>query len=269
MPFPVFKDLDKSASEIFSDDFDTKYSLKVKSPGPFGLVLTTNTNYETSKDTKLVTKLSAKYPHSSGFTVEKFEIASNGAVTTETSLIGVAQGLKLEFKGNDSNKGDLSMQYSHPLFTLTSELDCLTLAKASSSVSGGQGPISVGVSADVNLTKSTLGSIGATLGYKLPNTNVFLKSTKTFSEYSALVTYAFNKDVTVAGQAFYGKAWSFLFAGVYKCNPNTIMKLKLSDNAGIAASVKQTIDKKLVITGVADIPKTLDNVKFGVAVSLG
>jgi hypothetical protein len=98
---------------------------------------------------------------------------------------------------------------------------------------------------------------------------VFLKSNKTFSEYSALTTYAVNKDITIAGQALYGTAWSFLFAGVYKCNPDTVMKLKLSTNAGIAASVKQTIDKKFSVIGVADIPKTLDSIKFGVTASLG
>ena len=231
--------------------------------------MTTNTTYDHAKENKLVTKISAKLPHNSGFTLEKLEIASNGAFTTETSLTGTLPGLKLEFKGNDSNKGDVGLTYSHPLFTLTSELDALNFAKATASVSSGQGPVSVGVSADVNLAKSVLGPIGTTLGYKFSNFQVFLKSNKTFSEYSALTTYSVNKDITLASQALYGKSWSFLFAGVYKCNPDTVLKLKLSNTSGIAASVKQTFDKKLVITGVADIPQTLDNVKFGVAASLG
>ena len=60
MSYPIYKDLDKSVTgkllhlfllfclanffiyskyiDILNDDFDTKYVLKVKSPGPFGLV---------------------------------------------------------------------------------------------------------------------------------------------------------------------------------------------------------------------------------------
>lgn len=217
----------------------------------------------------MVTKVSAKWPHSSGFTLEKLEVASNGAVTTETSLVGTAPGLKLEFKGNDSNKGDLSLTYSHSLVTITSEVDALNLAKATASVTSGQGPITAGVSADINLSKSALGPVAATLGYKFPNFNIFLKSNKTFSEYSALLSYTASKDITFAGQAVYGTALSFLFAGVYKCNPDTSMKLKASSNAGVAVSIKQSFDKKFTVTAAAEVPKTFDNVKFGVAASLG
>ena len=130
----------------------------------------------------MITKISAKWPHSSGFTLEKLEIASNGSVTTETSLVGTAPGLKLEFKGNDSNKGDLSLKYSNSLVSITSVVDVLNLAKASASVSSGQGPFLAGVATDVNLSKSAIGPIAATLGYKVPNLNIFLKSNKTFSE---------------------------------------------------------------------------------------
>lgn len=269
MPFPVFKDFQKSASDLFTEDFDTKYSLKVKSPGPLGLVLTTNTQYDVSKENKLVTKISAKYPHSSGFTVEKFEIASNGAATTETSLVTTLPGLKLEFKGNDSDKGDLGLIYTHPLFTFTSELDALNLAKASASISSGQEPISFGASADINLAKSGLGPVSTNVAYKISNFELYLKTNKTFSEYSALARYFVNKDITLAGQAIYGKAWNFIFAGVYKCNPDTIMKLKASNSAGVALSIKQSLDKKFSITGVADVPITLDSAKFGVTASLG
>jgi len=34
MSFPTFKDLDKSVADIFNEDFDYKYTLKVKSAGP-------------------------------------------------------------------------------------------------------------------------------------------------------------------------------------------------------------------------------------------
>ena len=36
--FPVYKDFDKSVTDIFTEDFDCKYNLKVKSVGPADLV---------------------------------------------------------------------------------------------------------------------------------------------------------------------------------------------------------------------------------------
>lgn len=269
--FPVLKDLDKQVTDIFTEDFDTKYNLKIKSPGPSGLTFTTNTLYDVSKEAKLVSKVSFKWPHHSGFTLEKLEVANNGAVTTETSLAGTYPGLKLEFKGNDSNKGDLSFTFLHKLCTLTSEVDALNLSKASASVSSAQGPYSYGLSADFNISKSALGPLSATVGYSIPNVfDMYIKSGKTFTEHSLSASYIASKDVTLATQALsVGSALNFSFAALYKCNPDTILKVKTATDAGVSLSVKQAFDKKLTLTGVAEIPKTYDSVKFGIAVSLG
>lgn len=224
-----------------------------------------------SKETKLVPKLSLKYPHASGFTLEKLEVASNGAVTTETSLVDTFPGLKIEFKGNDSNKGDLGLTYNHKLATVTADVDALNFAKASASVSGGFDQYTYGASADFNLAKSALGPLTATVGYSIPKVlQLFVKSTKTFTDYSVLASYVVNKDVTVAAQALLvASTWQLTFAGLYKCNPQTAIKVKASTNAGLNFSLKQTFDKKFVVTGAAEIPKSYDNIKFGVAASLG
>ena len=159
--------------------------------------------------------------------------------------------------------------YSHELATITADIDALNLAKASASVSTIQNNVSFGLSAEANLAKSALGPVTVGLGYKVPNLfDLYLKSNKT--DHSASLTYAPSKDVTLVGQALYGSsAWNFVLAGVYNCNANTALKLKLSTKAGLSASVKQSFDKKLNVVVAAEVPKTHDSVKVGVAVTLG
>lgn len=92
------------------------------------------------KDNKLVPKIAVKYAGPNGFTIDKLEAASDSKLTVETSLTGLTQGLKLEFKGNESDKGDLSFTYNLPAVTLTGEFDATKFSSAKASISGGHGP---------------------------------------------------------------------------------------------------------------------------------
>jgi len=199
---------------------------------------------------------------------KKFEIASNGALTTETSLVGAVDGLKVEFKGNDT-KGDLSATYFHRLGTFFGEIDALNLAKASASISGGEGALKVGAGADFNLTKNTLGDFSAAVGYSVQNCDIIVKSTKTFAEYSALGSYKASSDLTLAAEANYGTSLKVKCLGLYKCNPDTIVKVKADTKLGLGVSVKQHFEKKLSLTGVVEVPHSFDSAKFGLAINLG
>merc|ERR1719390_78888 len=100
MSFPTFKDFNKNVTDIFNDDFDYKYGLKVKTNAPRGVGVTVSTDYSPKGGkTSLLGKISAKWAHESGFAIDKVEMKSDGSLSTETSLSGVAPGLKFEFKG--------------------------------------------------------------------------------------------------------------------------------------------------------------------------
>ena len=86
-------------------------------------------------------KLSVKYVGSQGFSIDKIEAASDNKLAVETSLVNLTPGLKLEFKGNESEKGDVSFTYSHPAATFTGELDATKFSSAKGSICGGHGPI--------------------------------------------------------------------------------------------------------------------------------
>jgi len=255
-----------------NDDFDSKFSLKIKSSGPANTTFTTNTQLD-CKSNKLVPKLTTKWVHASGFTLEKLEFSPDCKTTVETSLTSVAPGLKLEFKGNESDKADLSFNYTLPAATITGEFDINNFASVKASVNGGQGPFTVGASADLKIAKSSVESttfaVGA--GYTVPKQLfVGVRANKNFSEFSALFSYILNKDSTVAAIVNHtSKGPNATLATVYKCNPDTSIKAKVNTNGVLSASVKQAFEKKFSVVGSAEVPSDFNSVKFGINATLG
>lgn len=274
MSAPIFKDFDKAPSDILADDFDSKYTLKIKSSGPCGVTVTTTTTFS-EKEKSLEGKLSLKYGHSSGFTVDKLEISPKGKVATETSLVGAAPGLKLEFKGNDTDKGDLSFTYSpSPIATVTGEVDLINFAKATGSVSVLKAPFVGGADVEGAFGKAGYESakFGLGAGYSLPNLFAGIRAANSFSTFSGIVSYALNKDLTLVGKVSHatsGKS-SSIIAGVYKYGPATTLKFKTASTGVINASIKQTFEKKFSVVGSVEIPSGFQSgYKFGVNATLG
>ena len=235
-------------------------------------MITTNVAYDPSKESKLSTKVSTKWSHQSGFTLEKLELANDGKVTTETSLTGAAKGLKLEFKGNDSDKGDLGFTYKHDAATITGEVDALGFTKANASICAGSGPITAGASADLAIAKASISKTSLAVGvaYTVPKSLfVGLRSSKNLSEHSGVFSFVAAPNMTVAGKVAFAKDTSGVLAAVYKCNPNTTIKVKAGSCGTLFGSVKQQLDKKFNVVGSAEVPSTLTNVKFGINATLG
>ena len=200
-------------------------------------------------------------------------MANDGKLTTETSLVNALPGLKLEFKGNDSDKGDLSFLYKHKFATLTAEVDALNFSKANASLCGGHGPFTAGVSGDFKFPKGASAAcdtvtVGAS--YTIPKSLFATISSKNFSDYTGLMEYAAAPNVTLAGMVKYNpKATCGSIAAVYRCNPATTIKVKAGTSGTIYASVKQQMEKKFAVVGSAEIPSTLSAFQFGVNATLG
>lgn len=275
MATPIFKNIDKSANGIFNDDFDSKYSLQIKTPGPCGVVFTTNTTFD-DKEKKLDAKVSAKYAHPSGFTLDKIEVSPKGKVATETSLVDAAPGLKLEFKGNDTDKGDLSFTYSRNVATVTGEVDALNFAKASSSVAVSRGAFVGGANVDLTFAKSNIEStkFGMGLTYTVPK-SLFagFRINNCCKEFQGLFSYVLTKDLTLAGKFIYNtanKSVNSTVAGVYQFNPSTLLKIKTASTGAVNASVKKDFEKKFSVVGSVEVPNGLSSgFKFGVNATLG
>lgn len=213
-----------------------------------------------------------KWAHASGFTLEKLESSADGKLSVETSLANAAPGLKLEFKGNDSDKAELFFTYKIPTATIAGDVDIATLGAANFSVLGGQGAIGAGANVNVKLAKSAVQStnFGVGLSYTTPQVFVAARAEQNFSNYSALFTYGGVKDLTLAGKVNYnGKDANATVATVYQLCPPVTLKFKAGTNGVVAASVKQTFDKKFTVIGSAEVPSSLNSVKFGVNATLG
>jgi len=277
MSFPTFSDFDKPINDLIKDDFDTKFTLKIKSPAPFGLTFTTTTDYECcAKEGSPVLnpKISTKWVHSSGFTLEKLEIDSKGGLKTETSLVDAIKDVKLEFQGNSTDKGDVSFTYNHPKATLTGLLDVLNFSKASAGVVGGQGPVTFGATANYDFNKSIVDTVSVAASYTAHNFTGVFRADKYFSVYSVLAKYVANKDVTLAGKVVQcsKSGTSGNVVALYKCNPDTTIKVKLAtaeDSTSIFGSVKQAFDKKFNVIATAEVPSSFSTIKLGVNTTLG
>lgn len=219
--------------------------------------------------------MSGKWGHPCGFAVDKLEFANDGKVSTETSLLTTATGLKLEFKANDSDKGDLGFIYKNKYATVTGELDTLAFSKAMLSITTGHGRYSAGAIANVKIAKSTISSTNVDCGasFEIPK-SVFagVRASKNLSEYSGIVSYVAAPDVTLAGNVLYvtkTKAATAVLASVYKFSPDTTFKVKAASIGTLNVSVKKQLEKKFVVVGSAEVPSSLTGVKFGVNATLG
>jgi len=277
MSFPTFKDLDKSVADIFNDDFDYKYTLKVKSSGPCNSTLTSTTQYDT-KENKLIPKLALKWGHESGFTLEKLETTHDLKLNLETSLVNTAPGLKLEFKGNDSDKADLSFTYKAPQATVTGEVDISAFSNVKASVVSGHGAFLGGANVDAKIVKNNIdnATFGAGVAYAHSKAAfVAVRADKNFTTFSGLASFNTTDPlskrplVLAASVSHNGKDTTASVASVFNWCNECNLKVKVNSNGVVAASLKNNFQKKFTVIGSAEFPLQLNVVKLGVNATLG
>jgi hypothetical protein len=270
---PQFKDFNKTVTDLLGDDYDSKYSLKVKSKAPNGVGLTVTTDY--SKST-LSGKVAAKWSHGSGFAIDKLEMNKNGGVTVETSLKDAIPNVKFEFKGNDSNKGDLIATYSNDAATVVGQLDAAEYKSLDVSALLKNGPIAGGAAVSVSLGDGAdVTKFDVAGSYDCNDCNTFagLKITNKFANYTASIGYRACPKVAVGSELSFkpeSSAFSALIGGSYKCNPDTQIKAKVSTEGALNFSVKQNLSKQCSITStLATSTKNLGDYKLGLVGNLG
>jgi len=269
--FTVFKDLDKDVSDNLKDDFDSKFSLKIKSAGPIATTLTTNIEL-VDKDGKcsLKPKVSLKWPHESGFAVDKLEFTNDCRMTAETSLSKFVDGLKLEFKGNDDNKGDLSFTYSvRDVATVYGEMDLVNLSKFEAAVTAGHGNVVGGVNAQYTAGKDI--NVGLAVTHTVPNVCfTAVRAKDNFTAFNALFSYSSISKLVLAGSAHHcAKKTTATGLASYKIDDKTTVKGKIDTTGVLAASIKRSLDKNFSVVGSVEVPSDFKSVKWGLNATLG
>lgn len=260
-------------SDLLGDDYDSKYSLKVKSKAPNGVGLTVTTDYAKSS---LSGKVAAKWAHESGFAVDKLEVNKNAGIAIETSLKGAIPDVKFEFKGNDSNKGDLIATYSCSAATVVGQVDVAefsgfnlsALAQSGAFTGGAAVAVSLGDSADVK-------KFDVAGSYNCSDCKTFagLKISDKFANYTASIAYSACPKVAVGTELNFkpeSSAFAALIGGSYKCNPDTQIKAKASSEGALNFSVKQSLSNNCSITStLATSTKNFGDYKLGFVGNLG
>lgn len=276
MSFSTFKDFAKESEDLFSDDFDTKCSLKVKSAAPAGVSLTTTTDISHAANV-YPSKINLKWAHPSGFSIDKLEIAGCDKTKIETSLsnIPAVPGLKLEFKGANMAAGSLGAIYKHQLATVTSELDIGGFSSLSASVHGGAKGVSVGGSALFSLgNKFDVTDFGAGISMT-PKEGLFVgvRGTKKFAEFDTAVQYQIRPGLIVAalGDCTPKTSTHRVKLGVkYECCPTTTVKVKVGCSGDLNASVKRQLPNNTTLVGAAAVNlKNPESFSFGLSATIG
>ena len=221
---------------------------------------------------KLSNSVSMEWDSGNGFKLDKLEFnpSDEGSFTTEASLTGFMDGLKVDFKGNDSDKCDITAQYTHEHATVSATVDGSDFKSYSGSVSTGINDVKVGGSADFKGGKA---SFAAAASYTMPKMFFGVNLTNTFADIKGLFSFKVDKDLTLAATTTYGTAkknLGFNVGAVYKCNKDTTLKAKFDNDKNINLSVKQAVNAGLTVTGwtkVADLsPKSA---AYGAKVVIG
>jgi len=273
-------------TDIFKKDFLDKkksnfFELEVNNTTYGGVTLTSNTalkKYPGNDKEALTTSLSAKWKHATGFTLDKIKFSGVGQpIVVENSLEGVIPDLKIEFQGDDSNKADLLGTYKIKPATIKAKFDIMNQKEGEISATAGSGPITAGAILSYSSdSKSSSQDLSATVKYDAGPLSAAVISSKMFKNFDILASYAVAKDITVAGKIVgeSGKdktVWSSTAAAIYKCNPATTLKAKLTTDAVLGLSVNQAVDKNLKVSAWAEtaFPPAKGGLTVGLKAVLG
>lgn len=274
---PKFGDILKSVEDIFKKDFSSggaPVTFEMSADAPNGVSVTSESTYDFKSP--LSTSVSCEWSHPSGFKLDKLEFnpsgdASRGSITTETSLTGLAKGLKVEFKGNDSDKGDLSFVYTHPQAVFTGKVDANGFGAFEGTAAASFDDVTAGLKANKMKNKSV--EVSAAASYKLGFNNAFVgaNAESNFKKFKGLFSFAVDNKITAAAEATFDSAFKGAKLGaVYKCCPNTTIKAKFDNKKTLDVSVKQAVDKSLTVTGWTQVGDfNFKGATFGLKAVLG
>ena len=205
----------------------------------------------------MTTTLSTEYNSGAGFSLDKLEYSGKDSVIkTETSLVGggVPAGLKLEFKGDTKQSGELGAVYENDVVTAEASVDIIDVKTASVSFCSGSGATTFGASADFSLDGKgpAVGAYSVGVAHSVPGTCNGAIVYKSDASADVTVGYAGLADFNLGAQLNWPSN-ALSFGGSYACNKNTSMKFKVGTDSVIAASVKQNVSPKTVFVGMLSL----------------
>jgi hypothetical protein len=283
MSVTKFDDLDKRVRDLFKDDFTDRITLKIKQDAAYNVNVTSETEYTSSRN--LTGKLTFKWKHPIGYNLDKLQVASNGALTIESSMTTpAAPGVRFTFKGNDTTQGDLGVEYTRDNLFATAELDTLNLARIKTTSAFGYQGFTLGGCLCYDLpAEKREGRVGCYkfgLGYRY--NNIFASYIcQNLKNHAISALYAPMKNLTLGFLSNFAcekgtecskccENADCQLGAVYQCNPNTTVRAKASCAGNVALAVTHSPATALALTGSVETSvQDVSNAKLGVQITLG
>jgi len=272
---PLFADIAKSSKDLLSDDYGSKVTVKAKIPaGPATLTLETE-RVSKGGAVSLASKVSTKVAPSflpKGFAIDKFQMKPDGSNALETSLKGVAPGLKLTFKGTDSSSGDLGMEYVKGKVAATAVLDVVELSKISTSACYGCASKTVGASATYSMAGKECALSSYSLGgaYSTGALTISATTASKLSEVNVNTLYKASPALTVATASSHSsdKALGKFEVGCAYRAPVGLIKTKVDSAGLVSGACVKKIDNYTVTASGSVSSSDLSTFKWGLGVSI-
>lgn len=265
-----YKDLSKIASDLLDDDYTSKVFAKIKSNAG-NVKLTTETTR--ADGGALSSKVSMKFSGPSGFNVDKLQLLENGGNKIETSLTGVAPGLKFNFKGNlDKDAGDLGVEYTKGKLALTGEMDVIKLTKMNASLLTSMGALNVGGKVGYSFSKSSLTSYDVGCSYASGPLFAAVMTDKKLSEANVNVHYKVNNDLKVATSSNHSASSPLggFTVGASLATAAGTAKAKLNSDGLVNVCLNRELAKKVTATPSIQLTASnLSSLKWGVGFTIG
>lgn len=281
-----FKDFGKATADLFNDDFSYKRKLKIKLPTPNGVTWTQDMELSNKG---VMGKLSAKYKHVSGISLDKLEFKTDGRVLGEASL-EVDPHLKLWVSAEDGRQdsgkpikshGKLGFEYVKPgAFTVESDVDVVNGPTVHGAAVVNVKGLLAGVEATYNTQLDEKDQKPEFLDY---NFGVGLEgkgwetSLRSFNKVSSLQFALFNKvkpSVTVGvtlDYQFDKNTQGMTIGGAFKPDNTTRVSAKVSSSALVSVAYSQQLTpfSTLLIASEVDAKDwASDSHKFGIGLTL-
>jgi hypothetical protein len=263
---------------------DDSVTVEITTAAPSDTTVTTELSFSPQKsDASISSSLALGWSHPAGFTLDKLEYAPSdkGTFTTETSLSGVMPGLKLDFKGDDSEKGDLGFTYNHAALTANGSIDLYGFSKAELAVGSGLDDMTFGTKVNITLPKKdgeqAKMDFSVAGGYSIPKMAfVGCEITKAFKEFAVLGSYTVDPQLTLGVRVDSAPNKDSVYntkaqvGCAYKCSSTTSLKAKVDMNKDVNVSVKQALSKDCSLTAFALAPAmNFSALSFGCKFTLG
>lgn len=273
MPSPPFyKDLSKVVTDLLSDDFSLKRTVKVKHCTPNAVDFTIENE---QKKGVVAGKVAVKYAHKpSGFSLDKFTLKQDGGKEVEASLAGLAPGLKLTAKVDDAIKGDVGAEYVYKNFALKTDMDVDMSEMTSSATVAYEGVYAGGI-LSYKLPGDKPASVkdyNAGLSYGGRGWLTSLTTSNKMATYnmSACYTPAYNVTAAVLASVTPESNVQSVTVGVkYVCNPRTTLKAKATSDGIVHGSFQHTAAKSVKVGMATEVNAKDMQPKFGFNCTLG